>query len=81
MNWIKKVFFFNFWIFFFDKFVLKTWISRRLSYFLGILRGVENIFLLGLPSCPQILFLLNIGFRGISESHKNPIQRKEFYYM
>ena len=30
-----------------NKFVLKTLISRRMSYFVGILRGVVNIFLLG----------------------------------
>ena len=37
-----------------DKFVLKTWISStRVSYFVGILSGVEDIFL---PSCPQVFF-------------------------
>ena len=29
-----------------DKFVLKTWISRRLPYFVDILSEVEDIFLL-----------------------------------
>ena len=53
-----------------DKFVLKTWISRRVSYFLSILIGVENIFLLG---CPQVFFLLNVKFRGILEPQKNPV--------
>ena len=37
-----------------DKFVLKTWISStRVSYFVSILSGVEDIFL---PSCPQVFF-------------------------
>ena len=58
-----------------DKFVLKTWISRKVSYFVGILSRVRNIFLLG---CPQIFFLLNIRFRGIFESQvqskkRNPL--------
>ena len=57
-----------------DKFVLKTWISRRVSYFVGILHGVGDIFL---PSCSQILSLLNIGSSGISEPHKNSIEKGE----
>ena len=32
--------------FFLDKFVLTTWISRRVFYFVGILNGVKDIFLL-----------------------------------
>ena len=39
----------------YNKFVLKTWISRRVSYFVGILSGVGDIFLL---SCPQVYFSL-----------------------
>ena len=62
----------------FDKFVLKTWISRRVSYFVGILHGVGDIFL---PSCSQILSLLNIGSSGISEPHKNSIEKGESSYI
>ena len=40
-----------------DKFVLKTWISRRVSYFIGILSGVGDIFLLG---CPQVFFFFPV---------------------
>ena len=38
-----------------------------MSYFVIILSGVENIFLLG---CPQVFSLLNIRFRGISKPQK-----------
>ena len=38
-----------------------------MSYFVGILSGVEDIFLL---SCPQVFFLLNIRFKDISEPYK-----------
>ena len=55
--------FFIFYFLILDKFVLKTWISRRVSYFVGILCGVGNIFL---PGCPQVLFLLNVRSKGIS---------------
>jgi len=37
------------------------------SYFVGILSGVRDIFLL---SCPQVFFLLNLRFRDISEPYK-----------
>ena len=47
-----------------DKFVLKTWISKRVSYFIDILCEVKDIFF---PSCPQVLSLLNVGFRGDGE--------------
>ena len=60
VDWEVFLFYFNFN--FLDKFVFKTWISGRVSYFIGILCGVENIFLLG---CPQILSLLNLGSRVI----------------
>ena len=53
-----------------DKFVLKAWINSKMSYFVGILHKVINIFLLG---CPQIWSLLNIRSRGIYEPHKSPI--------
>ena len=36
--------FFIFYFLFLDKFVLKTWISRRVSYFVGILSGVRNMW-------------------------------------
>ena len=41
------------YFFFLDKFVLKTWISRRVFYFVGILSGVRDIFLL---DCSQVFF-------------------------
>jgi len=44
-----------------NKFILKTWISRRVFYFVGILSGVGDIFL---SDCPQIFSLLNLRFRG-----------------
>ena len=64
-------------IFFFDKFVLKIWISRRVSYFAGILSKVGNIFLSG---CSQVFFLLNVKFRGISKAHKSPVQIEKSSY-
>ena len=48
-----------------------------MPYFVCILSGVRDIFL---PSCPQVFYLLNVKFEGISESHKNPIQRGELSY-
>ena len=51
-----------------DKFVLKTWSSRRLPYFVDILSKVEDIFLL---NCSEVFFLSNIRFMGIFESHKS----------
>ena len=59
--------FFIFYFLILDKFILKTWISRRVSYFVGILSRVRNIFLLNYP---QVLSLLNVGFRGIFKPHK-----------
>ena len=60
-----------------DKIILKTWISKRMSYFVGILRGIGDIFL---PYCPQILFLLEVSFMGIFEPHKSPVQKGKFSY-
>ena len=40
-----------------------------MSYFVGILSGVGDIFFRGFL---QVVSLLNLMFRGISESHKNP---------
>ena len=54
-----------------NKFVLKTWISRRVSYFVGILSGTGDIFL---PDCPQVFSLLSLRFRSISKSYKSPVQ-------
>ena len=70
---LDKVFFFNFF-----KFVLKTWISRGMSYFVGILSGVGDIFVLG---CPLVFSLWNVGSRGISKPQKSPIQREEFCFI
>ena len=33
-----------------------------MSYFVGILHEIGDIFL---PSCPQVLFVLNVGFRAL----------------
>ena len=42
-----------YFILFLDKFVLKAWVSRRVSYFVGsVLDGARYIFL---PGCPQVL--------------------------
>jgi len=40
-KWTEKFFLIKF----LDKFVLNTWISRRVSYFVNILSGVGDIFL------------------------------------
>ena len=64
------LFLFFIFYFFLDKFVLKIWISGKMSYFVGILSGVGDIFLL---SCPQVFFLLKVRFKNISKSHKSPI--------
>ena len=48
-----------------------------MSYFIGILRGVEKIFLSG---CLQVLSLVNVGSKDISESHKSSIKKGEFSY-
>ena len=60
-----------------DWFVLKTQISRRVSYFVDILNRVGDIFL---PNCPQIFSLLNVKFRDIFEPYKSPIQKGESSY-
>ena len=65
-KWAEKVFFFL------DNFILKAWISKRVFYFVSILRRFVDIFLL---DCSQVLSLLNLGFRSIFEPRKSPIQR------
>ena len=72
-----KFFFFFFNIKKMDKFVLKTLISRRVSYFVGILSRVGDIFL---SSCSQVFSLLNLRFRGIFELHKSPVQKEKSCY-
>ena len=62
-----RVFFFFFFFFFFssvliflkilDKFVLKTWNSRRVSNFVGILNRVGDIFLQGYPQVFSFFFI------------------------
>ena len=49
-----------------------------MSYFIGILRGIGDIFL---PKCSQVLSLLNVGSRAIFKSHKNPVQRGKSCYI
>ena len=51
---------------------MKTWISKRVFYFVGIFNRVGDIFL---PGCPQVLFLLNIRFRSIFEPHKSLVKK------
>ena len=48
-----------------------------MSYFVSILCGVGNVFLSG---CSQVLSLLNLGSRRISELYKNPVQKGESCY-
>ena len=48
-----------------------------MPYFVGILRGIGDIFL---PYCPQILSLLVVSFMGIFEPHKSPFQKGKFFY-
>ena len=48
-----------------------------MPYFVSILSGVGDIFL---PGCPQVFFMFKVRFRGISESHKNPVQREKSSY-
>ena len=45
-----------------------------MSYFVGILCKVRDIFL---PGYLQVLSLLNLGSRGIFEQHKSPIKIEE----
>ena len=47
-----------------------------MSNFLSFLSGVGGTFL---PGCPQVFSLLSVRFMGISEPHKNPIQRGELF--
>ena len=60
-----------------DKFVLKTWISRKVFYFVGILSVVRDIFL---PGCSKVLLLLNVWFRAIFEPNKSLVQRRKSCY-
>ena len=41
-----------------------------MSYFIGILSNVGDIFLLG---CSQVFFPLNVRFMSISKPQKSPI--------
>ena len=66
-----RIFFFFFLIL--DDFVSKTWISRRVYYFVGILNRVRDIFLLNYF---QAFSFLNIRFRDISKPYKSLIQKK-----
>ena len=52
---------------------MKTWVNKRMSYFVGILNRVGDIFLLG---CPQLFSLLNVRFMGISKPHKSNPKRE-----
>ena len=48
-----------------------------MSYLIGILREIWDIFLSG---CSQILSLLNVESRGICKTYKSLIQREKFFY-
>ena len=48
-----------------------------MSYFVGILSGVGDIFL---SDCSQIFFLLNIKFRGIFKPFLNHIKVQLYVY-
>ena len=48
-----------------------------MSYFVGILSGVGDVFL---RDYLQVFSLLNLRFRGISESYKSPIQKEKSSY-
>ena len=43
---------------------------------MGGLGGIRGVFL---PCWPQVLSRLNLGYRGIFEIHKSPVQEREFY--
>ena len=49
-----------------------------MSYFIGILNEVGDIFLLDYL---QVFSLLNLRFKDISKSYKSPVQRGEFFYL
>ena len=68
--------FFIFYFLILDKFVLKTWISRQVSYFVGILSEIGNIFLVVL----KFFFLLSVRFKSISKSYKSSVQRGKSSY-
>ena len=49
----------------------------RVVKFVGkVLGGIRGVFL---PCWPQVLSRLNLGYRGIFEIHKSPVQEREFY--
>ena len=49
----------------------------RVVQFVGkVLGGIRGVFL---PCWPQVLSRLNLGYRGIFEIHKSPVQEREFY--
>ena len=47
------------------------------SIYIVILHKIEDIFL---PSCPQVLSPLNIGFKNIFELHKSLVHRGKSFY-
>ena len=66
-----EIFFFFKFYFWISRVVLKTWVGGRVSFFVSsVLREIGDIFLL---DCPQVLSMLNVGFRDIFESHKNSV--------
>ena len=56
--------------------VLKIWVSKRVVLFCRQSFNWRDVFL---TCCPQVLSCLNLGCRGIFETHNNPIQEREFY--
>ena len=47
-----------------------------MSYFVGILSGVEDIFL---PNYSQDFFLLNVKFKDFFEPYKNLVQKEKSF--
>ena len=47
-----------------------------MSYFVGILSEIEDIFL---PSYPQDFFLLNVKFKDIFEPYKSLVQKEKSF--
>ena len=57
-----------------DKFVLKIWIGKKVSYFVGILSEVRDIFLQLFSS----FFLIKYKVIDIFKPHQNLIKKGEY---
>ena len=56
--------------------VLKIWVSKRVIMFCRQSFSCRDVFL---TCCPQVLSCIDLGHRGIFETHNNPFQEREFY--